>query len=302
MIDLFASAVAMVRPSCFGFNPETRSTNHFQHVSTLHPKRVQERAEREFDEMVKRLRASDISVLVLEDKSEPGLPDEIFPNNWFVSLPGELILCPMQAPGRRAERRQEHIDQIKTYTDVSKLTDWTAEENQNRFLEGTGSLILDHANKLAFACRSERTSENLFQQFCSHTGYKGFLFTATDRSGRHIYHTNVMMCMGKGFAVICEETISDLKERSALREIIDSTGREVISLTFNQVESFAGNMLQLRSNSGELFLVMSGSAHRSLSREQIKRIKLHSAILVIEASIIEFVGGGSVRCMMAELF
>ena len=301
-MSAFASAVAMVRPAAFQFNPGTAATNHFQQPPPLHQDEVQKKALLQFDTMVKELEKHNISVLVLQDQKTPALPDAVFPNNWFISLKGEILLCPMQSPARRAERRPQHIEALLQFTGAVTLTDWSAEENNDKFLEGTGSLVLDHANMHAFACRSQRSDETLFEKFCDHSGFEGSIFDAVDQMGRPIYHTNVMMCLGNGFSAVCEEAVINTSQRKRLREIVEGSQREIITLTFQQMESFAGNMLQLQNKQGEYILVMSNSAYNSLTDEQLKRIELQSRILKIDAGILETVGGGGVRCMMAELF
>ncbi|RYG53194.1 MAG: amidinotransferase [Chitinophagaceae bacterium] len=297
----YSAAVAMVRPAAFQFNTATANTNHFQKSSILSKEEVLANALHEFDEVVNCLRNSGIEVLVLFDSPQPVLPDAIFPNNWFISLPGEIILCPMHAVSRRAERRQEHLKELFSFTESVRITDWSDRELQNESLEGTGSLILDRKNKIAFACKSERTSDTLFEKFCNHAGYEGFLFEATDRAGQSIYHTNVMMCLGNGFAVACEDAIVKDEDRKRLRNIIKRTGRELITINVTQMENFAGNMLQLQNINGEHILMMSSRAFISLLPQQIEKIEKFTRILTIDVSTIESIGGGSVRCMIAEL-
>ncbi|RYG47902.1 MAG: amidinotransferase, partial [Chitinophagaceae bacterium] len=217
------------------------------------------------------------------------------------SLPGEIILCPMQSVLRRGERKAGFLNELTAYTGAGQITNWTAMEAENEFLEGTGSLVLDRKNKIAFACRSERTAEKLFEKFCIHAGYEGFIFEAVDREDQLIYHTNVMMCLANGFAVVCEEAVWKDEEQKKLREIISGTGREMISINFTQMENFAGNMLQLQNKTGEHILVMSSRAFDSLLPQQIEKMRNFTRMLPIDVSRIETIGGGSVRCMMAEL-
>ncbi len=297
----YSSAVAMVRPAAFQYNPSTADSNRFQNKLLLSNEEALSRALLEFDRMVNKLREWGIDVLVLHDEPYPVLPDAVFPNNWFISLPGEIILCPMQSVLRRGERKAGFLKELTAYTGAGQITNWTAMEAENEFLEGTGSLVLDRKNKIAFACRSERTGEKLFEKFCSHTGYEGFIFEAVDREGQLIYHTNVMMCLGNGFAVVCEEAVWKEEERKKLREIISGTGREMISINFAQMENFAGNMLQLKNKSGEYILAMSSNAFNSLQQQQINTIENLTKILSFDVPHIERIGGGSVRCMMAEL-
>lgn len=302
MMFEFANSVAMVRPASFRFNDATAFTNYFQKTDQRSNEEVGQTALFEFDRMVDQLRTQAIRVLVLNDVTEPPLPDAVFPNNWFISLPGEIIVCPMQSESRRGERKKDHLEAIANFTNCKTVTDWTLFETSKKFLEGTGSLILDRKNKIAFACRSERTDEYLFNAFCKHAGYKAMMFDSYDRKGRRIYHTNVMMCIGKGFSILCKESIPGGSEKEKLINCLKETDREIIEISFSQMEKFAGNMLQLQTGQAKPVLIMSSSAYRVMNEEQIQKISACTEILPVEVTTIEDVGGGSVRCMMAELF
>ncbi len=298
----FARSVAMVRPAAFQYNCSTASTNHFQERDHRTVEEILKLALAEFDHMVDLLRSSGIDVLVLNDPSSPELPDAVFPNNWFVSLPGEIMICPMHSKSRREEKKPEHLQRLKEFTGSKLISDWSKFEAKGLFLEGTGSLVLDRENRKAFACRSERTTDILFNKFCKHAGYEGIFFDAYDRQGREIYHTNVMMCIGNHFAVICEEALRKPREKAEVTKAIAGCEKEVIGISFLQMQNFAGNMLQLQNTEGEPVLLMSSSARESLHPNQLQKIQAYTRILSVNIKTIETIGGGSARCMMAELF
>lgn len=294
----------MVRPANFGFNDQTAQSNAFQQNDTsLSPAEISRRAVQEFDSFVQKLRNAGVQVIVADDTPNPVKPDAIFPNNW-VSFHenGTIITYPMYAPSRRIERSESIINQVLGYRTATHRIDFANYEAQNVFLEGTGSLIFDRVQGIAYACLSPRTHATLFDEFCAATGYQKVQFTATDANGQLIYHTNVMMAMGNSFVVICMESIADLAERQHLYDLFAQTNKEVIELSFDQMNHFAGNMLQVQNTTGKTFLVMSSQAHEALTPLQIQTIERHTNILHSPLTTIETYGGGSARCMMAEVF
>ena len=268
----------MIRPVAFKFNEQTAENNKFQQASTQHD--VHDRALKEFDGFVDLLRANDINVTVVDDTLQPETPDSIFPNNW-VSFHdnGEVILYPMFSENRRAERRADILEKLGEEFKISKLTDLSTHEARDIFLEGTGSLVLDRDARIAYACLSYRTNEIALAKFCEATGYTSVVFNAVDATGFPIYHTNVMMCVGDHFAVVCYDAITDEVEREDLAESFKRTKKEVINISFDQMNHFAGNMLQVHNNKGESFLVMSEQAYQSLNQEQIDRLSSYANLI-----------------------
>ncbi len=297
-----ASYVFLVRPANFAFNEETAATNSFQ-GKPGNASGLQVKALAEFDEFAAALKKVGINVIVFEDTASPVKPDAVFPNNW-ISLheDGTLVLYPMCTPNRRAERRADIVEELKKRFKVTGVVDLTVFEKENRFLEGTGSVVFDHLNKIAYACLSSRTDKELFLEACSALKYQPFRFWAFDKSGQAVYHTNVMMCICEKFAVVCTESISNEKERTALIRSLEGTGREVVEISISQMNRFAGNMLGLKNVAGESVLVMSQSAHGSLSELQKETIRKYARLLPLAIPTIESVGGGSARCMIAEIF
>ncbi len=298
-----ASTILMVRPAAFGFNKQTAANNFFQSSSSLTAEQLQQKAVQEFDNMVATLRSRDINVFVIDDTKEPVKPDAIFPNNWLsTSADGTVYVYPMYAPNRRLEKRDDILQLLANNFIVNDLQDWSEYEVEGLFLEGTGSMIIDYENKIIYACVSERTCRPLLEKFAAANGFNAFLFTATDKKNQPIYHTNVMMALGENFAILCEESIADESELIAIRHLPESTGRTIIPITKEQVHSFAGNMLQVKNNKDEKFLIMSQTAYDSLRKEQRELLETFSALLPIPVPTIEEVEGGSVRCMIAEIF
>lgn len=298
-----SSTVLMVRPAAFDFNEQTAGNNFFQHKPALSAGEIQKTVCHEFDNAVQQLRDAGIEVVVIEDTAEPAKPDAIFPNNWFCTMPGKSIqLFPLYARNRRPERRPDIIKQLVELTDSGTVDDWSVYEEVGAYLEGTGSMVFDHDNNQAYAAHSERTDPELFKKFCRASGYTPFIFHASDEEEQPIYHTNVIFCMGAGFAILCEESIEDADERADIVARLRESGREVIPITRQQAKAFAGNMLQLQNSNGEPVLVMSAAAENSLGEETKKKIGEYTRILVIPVPAIEAIGGGSIRCMMAELF
>lgn len=298
-----ASTILMVRPAAFGFNEETAANNYFQSNPGIDKEQLQQKALAEFDNMVQTLRSHGITVLVIEDSKEPPKPDAIFPNNWLSTSPGGVLsVFPMYAPSRRIEKRDEILDQLAKEFVIREVQDWGEYEAEGRFLEGTGSMVIDHDNKMIYACVSERTSLPVLEKYAAANNFQAIAFLATDKKGRPVYHTNVMMALGEGFCVLCEEAIEEEWELIAVRQLLESTGHSIIAITRDQMHQFAGNMLQLKNNDGEKYLVMSRSAFNSLRKEQKQMLEAYSTLLPIAVPTIEEVEGGSVRCMMAEVF
>lgn len=298
-----ASTILMVRPAAFGFNEETAANNYFQSNPGIDKEQLQQKALTEFDSMVQTLRSHGITVLVIEDSKEPPKPDAIFPNNWLSTSPGGVLsVFPMYAPSRRIEKRDEILDQLAKEFVIREVQDWGEYEAEGRFLEGTGSMVIDHDNKMIYACVSERTSLPVLEKYAAANNFQAIVFLATDKNGRPVYHTNVMMALGEGFCVLCEEAIEEEWELIAVRQLLESTGHSIIAITRDQMHQFAGNMLQVKNNEGEKYLVMSRSAFNSLRKEQKQMLEAYSTLLPIAVPTIEEVEGGSVRCMMAEMF
>jgi hypothetical protein len=293
--------ILMIRPVAFGLNQQTAISNAFQNRDAPQ-KNVQEKALVEFDAFVDKLRVHNVDVTVIEDTLEPHTPDSIFPNNWIsFHKEGSIFLYPMQAENRRLERRDDIIDELSTIFDIREVNDLSATENNGEYLEGTGSMVLDRENKISYACLSIRTQRKVLDIFCKETGYTSFTFHAVDENGMAIYHTNVMMCIGDQFVVICLDTIRDVTERELIIKRFEDTGKEIIEISLQQMNHFAGNMLQVLNKKGQSFLVMSGSAHDNLNDSQIAQINKYTEILSSPIPTIEENGGGSARCMMAEI-
>ncbi|QYJ67274.1 citrulline utilization hydrolase CtlX [Flavobacterium litorale] len=302
------NTILMIRPVAFRMNEQTAINNYYQKVlDNLLPETVNAKAQQEFDAFVAKLRAVGINVIVVDDTVTPDTPDSIFPNNW-VSFHenSDVALYPMFAENRRHERREDVLDIIeeKGFA-IENIVDYTSAEEDGIFLEGTGSIVLDRANQKAYCALSPRADEELFIEFCEDFEYTPVVFEAFQTVGaerKHIYHTNVMMCVGNTFAVICADCIDDKKERKAVLSSLKDDGKEVILLTEQQLNHFAGNMLQVTGADDKSYLVMSNSAHQSLTPAQIAKIEEHTTILSASLDIIEACGGGSARCMMAEVF
>lgn len=294
------SNILMIRPVLFGFNPQTEG-NNFEHQ----PEKgnVQGRALAEFNEFVKKLRLNHINVIVVEDTLNPHTPDSIFPNNWVsFHSDGSVYVYPMQAENRRMERRDDILDVLSSQFDVLEINDLTFTEDRDEYLEGTGSMVLDRTAKISYACLSIRTHPKVLDIFCRESGYSPITFHAVDQNGLPIYHTNVMMCVATKFAVICLKSVTDGKEKQQLLDSFKKTEKEVIDISFAQMNAFAGNMLEVINSLNQTFLVMSESAYLSLTKSQITQINKYAEILHSPIPTIEKIGGGSARCMMAEVF
>lgn len=299
--------IFMVRPSHFRMNEQTAINNYYQKVIRgVLPATILTKATAEFDQFVQKLEAAGIHVVVVEDKQETDTPDAVFPNNW-VSFHnnGTVALYPMFAENRRAERREDILDILEEKGFViNHVVDYSEAENEGFFLEGTGSLLLDRVNRKAYCALSPRADEDLVIEFCEDFEYTPVIFTANQTvNGKRlpIYHTNVMMCLGEDFSVICLDSIDDKKERKNVLKHLKQDGKELIVITEKQVNHFAGNMLQVMGKNGS-YVVMSKAAHQSLTATQIAQIEKRSTILSSSLDVIEACGGGSARCMMAEVF
>lgn len=300
-----ASTVLMVEPIAFGYNSQTAENNYFQ-VEQKEAD-IQEKALQEFNNFVGKLRNKGIKVITVKDTLEPHSPDSIFPNNW-VSFheDGRVALYPMFAPNRRVERRADILDTVRNEGfKISEINDLSSPENEDKFLEGTGSMIFDHDHKIAYGSVSLRLDEELFRDFCDQFGYTPVVFHSFQNVGNQrlpIYHTNVMMCVAEQFVVICLDCIDDELEREKVQEVIKSTEKEIIEISEDQMHQFAGNMLQVQNKEGTQFLVMSETAYKSLTKEQIEKIESYCEIIYADLNTIEVNGGGSARCMLAEVF
>ncbi len=307
MTDQITDTIFMVRPVAFQLNEETAVNNLFQpREQGISDTRAQNLALEEFDIMVKNLRSHDIEVIVFNDTESISTPDSIFPNNW-ISLHDDarIVLYPMFAENRRKERREDIIKILSETFEVKKISSFTDWEAKEKYLEGTGSLILDRQNKIAFAAISDRTHPDVMEDFAKNTGYEIVSFTANQTfEGRRlpIYHTNVMMCIGDGFCVICLDTIDSIDERENVVEKLEETGKEIIEISEEQMNNFAGNMLHVKNKNQENFVVMSEAAYKSLEIAQIKQLEKYGKLLHSSIETIERLGGGSARCMMAEVF
>jgi len=291
----------MVRPVSFGYNEQTAGNNEF--MSMTHTQDIQGRALFEFEEYKNLLEENGVKIAIATDTVNPNTPDSIFPNNWFTTHSGgELVLYPMFAPNRRAERKEVFLNEIKKSFSVKRLIDLTGFEKDGEFLEGTGSMVLDRDRKIAYACRSPRTSEKVLSAFCRELGYTSFIFDAVGRSNMPIYHTNVLMSIGSDFAVVCLETIKDKAQRKAIVKLLGDSGKDIIEISYDQLCRYAGNMLEMRSSQGERLLAMSSAAKESLSPGQLEVLEARCKIISPEVNLIEINGGGSARCMLAELF
>lgn len=302
------NAILMIRPVAFRMNEQTAVNNYYQKVvDGLLPSTVNAKAQQEFDAFVKKLRAVGVDVTVVEDTLETDTPDSIFPNNW-VSFHeyGSVVLYPMFAENRRQERRDDILDTLEEKGfEISNIIYYTSAEENGVFLEGTGSLLLDRANAKAYCALSPRADEELFMKFCEDFHYAPVIFEAfqtVDGERKLIYHTNVMMCLGETFAVICADCIDDAKERKMVLDNLKDDKKEIILITEDQVNNFAGNMLEVRGTNDKKYIVMSASAHQSLTPKQIQQLEKHAEILSSSLDTIEACGGGSARCMMAEVF
>ena len=294
------SHILMIRPVRFGFNEQTASSNAFQ--TRQKDNNIEDNALIEFNNFATLLRQNGVDVTVIDDTPEPYTPDSIFPNNW-ISFHGDgnIFLYPMQAENRRLERRDDIVSDLEDRFKVHHIIDLSRYEHEGKYLEGTGSMVLDRANKIAYACISPRTDKEVLDVFCEQAGYTAICFDAVDAYGKAIYHTNVLMCVGNRFAVICLDSIANPHERIIVTESLRSTKKEIIDISFEQMNQFAGNMLELQNKKSEPLIVMSQSAFKALTEKQKNTLEEYGKLVYSDINTIEINGGGSARCMIAEV-
>jgi len=299
-----ANALMMIRPVKFCFNSETAVDNAFQKPSSSDGDSIQAKACEEFDSYVDILRSKGVEVATFEDTPYPHTPDSIFCNNWIsFHDDGTIVLYPMKALNRRCERRRDIIEGLKDqYSfNIQNEIDFTNHESDELFLEGTGSIIFDYVNRIAYAAVSQRTNKELLEEVCKKLGYKAHTFRSVDENGKEIYHTNVMMCLADKYAMVCAQSIPDPLEREALLQSFMETGHEVVLLTYQQINAFAGNALQVKGSDGKTLLIVSKQGYVSLTDDQKRVIEQTDEIIPIPLETIETNGGGSARCMIADI-
>lgn len=302
------NSILMIRPVAFRMNEQTAVNNYYQKVlDGLSKETANAKAQQEFDDFVTKLLKVGVNVIVVDDTVNPDTPDSIFPNNWIsFHENGDVVLYPMFAENRRQERREDILDILETEGfEIAEIMDYTEAEQDGFFLEGTGSIVLDRENGKAYCALSPRADEELFIEFCEDYEFSPVIFEAfqtVNNERKLIYHTNVMMCIGDSFAVICADCIDDKKERKMVLDSLKADGKEIILITENQMNNFAGNMLEVLGTDDRRYLVMSNSAHQALTKKQVAQLEEHITILSANLDTIEACGGGSARCMMAEIF
>lgn len=302
------NTILMVRPASFRMNEQTAVNNYYQQeLSGMLPVTINAKAQQEFDAFVVKLKAKGIEVIIINDTKEPDTPDALFPNNWIsFHENGDVAIYPMFAENRRLEKREDVLEALEEKGfEIKNVIDYSKAEEEGFFLEGTGSMILDRANRKAYCALSPRAEEELFIEFCEDFEYTPIIFIANqtvNEKREAIYHTNVMMCIAETFAIVCLEAIDDKKEKKELIKQLKNDNKEVIAITEKQVVQFAGNMLQVKGREEQRFLIMSSSAYNSLTKDQLQKIKKHNQIIHSSLETIETCGGGSARCMMAEVF
>lgn len=302
MNNQVTSKIVMVRPAKFYFNSETAVNNHYQHDSNEKEEIIQKKALAEFDALAQKIAEKGVEVNIIQDTLEPSTPDSIFPNNWFSSHEeGLLFFYPMFAENRREELKKFRD---KMYDLVGRkslsIIDYSLKADDNVFLEGTGSIVLDRKNMKAYCSLSQRSDKNLFMIFCEEGGYKPVIFSS-EQDGQPIYHTNVMMSIGENRAIVCFDCVPDKEERENLRHELEESGKEIIEISLEQVKQFLGNTLELKGTKGR-FVVMSETAYKALTDEQKERIEKDTEIVYSDVNTIEYYGGGSARCMIGEIF
>jgi len=298
------STVLMIRPVRFESNPMTAESNRFQGKTDAPPEAQQDAALKEFDNLAGALREDGLDVIVVDDTSEPHTPDSIFPNNWVsFHADGRVVLYPMEAQNRRTERRMDIVERLDSQLgySVREIIDLSHHEIEQHYLEGTGSMVLDRVNRVAYACLSSRTQLDVLGDFAQRMGYDVVAFDAVDRDGAAIYRSNVLMNVGEELAVLCDEAILREEQRTAVLQRLQETGHQVMSLNYDQLEAFAGNMLELRTKGGERLVVMSQQAFDSLTDEEQSLLQKNGKVLSAAIDEIEASAGGSVRCMLAEV-
>lgn len=296
--------IMMIRPVKFGFNQETAASNEFQQEAFAAQTQAtaQQVAREEFDLMIDQLEKAGVELHIFDDTDQVERPDAVFSNNWVsFHQSGKVVLYPMMAENRRLERRRDIIDALAGRFKVEEIIDLTHFEAEGKFLEGTGSMVLDRRYKIAYACLSPRTHREVLDAFGKAMGYEVVAFSASDEQDKPIYHTNVLMCVGDIFAVVCLDAIKDPDERLMVRSVLEETDKEIIEITLDQMRHFAGNMLMVRNTRGDKFLVMSTQAYESLTARQKDQLDDYARLLYTELSVIEGNGGGSARCMMTEI-
>ena len=300
-----AGTVLLVRPVAFHGNPETAGSNAFQRPpEAADPAAEQAAAAVEFAGLVDALQGAGIATVVVPDKATPPTPDSVFPNNWVsFHADGTAVLYPMMAPSRRAERRRDILELLSSAHGfrIERVLDLSRHEQDGRFLEGTGSMVLDRVNRVAYACLSPRTDAQAFAEAARLLDYEPIAFLATDEDGVPVYHTNVMMCLGADFAVLCAEAIGDPEQRAAVSRRLEETGHEIVPISFAQMRGFAGNMLELAGRDGSRVLALSARALECLAPHQLRALESRCRLLPVPVAAIEEGGGGSVRCMLAEV-
>jgi hypothetical protein len=295
------NSVLMIRPSRFYPNPETAADNAFQRDANCDSDALTLAAKKEFDVAVQTLRAAGVNVHVFEDTPEPEKPDAVFPNNWISTHhDGRIALFPMYSALRRRERRQDIVEELRKHYRVTGVIDYSGFEEQGCCLEGTGSLVLDHLDKTAYVSLSNRSNPKLIQRFADDFSYESVIFTSVDSEGKPIYHTNVMMCIGTGFAMVGLEMIPNKAERGQVRTRLERTGKEIVELSADQIANFAGNAIELHNMHGENLLVLSSRAARALNEEQRETLTRYARIVPLELPTVEL-SGGSARCMVATI-
>jgi hypothetical protein len=294
-------SIVMVRPAAFGFNADTAATNAFQHLND-YQENIHSLALKEFDAAVLLMRQAGIDVFILEDSPEPQKPDAIFPNNWFsIHADGKCVLYPMMAENRRHERDVNHIARLQKQFGQLKMIDLSFFEKENKFLEGTGSIVFDHVNRIAYASRSPRTDETVLKELCQQLNYTSLIFDAVDEAGKPIYHTNVIMCIASSFVVICLDAIHQEEDQDRIIDSFNRTNHKIIAISYSQMRSFAGNMLEVKSKAGQHYLLLSQNALNSLLPGQVHEITRHVDVLPVNIPTIEKFGGGGIRCMVAGI-
>ena len=304
MLQQCANTVLMVRPIQFAFNHQTAGNNAFQNnINHVNAAEINALATAEFDAFKNLLEANGINVLQIQDSLEPITPDSIFPNNWVsIDQHKRMVIYPMYAVNRRLEKKEAIINLLVEKYNIETEYDYSIYEEKNIFLEGTGSMVIDYVNNIAYACLSPRTDEALFIKYCNDMGYTPCYFRAIDAKSMDIYHTNVMMCIGTNIAIVCLDSVTNTEEKNELITNLENTNHTIIDIKFKQMNNFAGNMLEVQNQTGQKFLVMSARAKASLTENQLNKIEKFNTILAPAIPIIETVGGGGVRCMLAEIF
>ncbi len=298
-----ASTIMMIKPRRFGFNTETEKDNIFQSKVDYTAEDVAEKARNEFDNMTRILRENAVDIIEMEDTDLPVKPDAVFSNNWLCTLPdGSLYIFPVKAENRQKEIRPDIIEKLQNEFIVKNYTDLSGKVEQHSYLESTGSIVFDHSNKIAYACLSQRTNKELFEDFCGEINYTPFSFKASDKNEDEIYHTNVMMHIGETYAVVCLEALEEVKDQIELSKMLRKTNHDIIAISYEQMHSFAGNMLQIKNMNDKKITVLSQTAFNSLRSEQKYMFNRHTQLQSVDISLIEKIGGGSVRCMITEIF